>query len=342
MKKAVIQLAVLIGFILLINTATSVLAKDFNRYIFTPLQIVRCRIFASIPFSIGDLLYLSLGIYILYLAIRFIRKFRSRNSLVIALALLYGSRSLLIFYLVLLVLWGINYEQPKLSKQLALSVNSVSDADLISFDSLLIKRLNDLQPQYTILPFDTINSISHAIYQKQQSPIQVLTKPTLIGNSLTYFGIEGYFNPFTGEAQVNNQNLHFMQPFVVAHEMAHQSGIAAEDDANLLAYITCVESNNKSFQYSAYFNIWLYTHRRVRGIDSTIANNLKAQLNAASLAQLDTMRQRRIKYQTVLDDISTFIFDAYLRMGNQKDGIKSYRNVAYSALSWERKKRIVL
>src|ERR1044071_7173753 len=104
---------------------------------------------------------------------------------------------------------------------------------------------------------------------------------------MQYLGIQGYYNPFTGEAQVNSALPEFMLPFVVCHEMAHQSGIAAEDDANLLAYAICTSAPDSSFVYSGYFNLWLYTQSKLKQEDSSLAAAMLETLNPASRAQVD-------------------------------------------------------
>src|SRR5690606_35622541 len=150
-----------------------------------------------------------------------------------------------------------------------------------------------------------------------------------------YLGIQGYYNPFTGEAQVNNTLPPFMLPFVVCHEMAHQSGIAAEDDANLLAYAICTAAPDSTFAYSGYFTRWLYTQPRLTQMDSVKANAMMERLNPISRAQLDTLRAMRRKYRNGISNYSGALYDSYLRLHNQKDGIRSYNNVALSAWSLE-------
>jgi hypothetical protein len=150
-------------------------------------------------------------------------------------------------------------------------------------------------------------------------------------------GFGGYFNPFTHEAQVNNLKPNYTSPLTTCHEMAHQTGIAAEDDANLKAYIECVESDEVTFQYSAYFNIWLYAHSKVYQMDSNKANLLKRQLNHITIGHINLLKRRTVRYHTFLDDWSAYIFDWFLKMGDQQDGIVSYQNVVYSALLWEQK-----
>ncbi len=52
-----------------------------------------------------------------------------------------------------------------------------------------------------------------------------------------YLGFTGYYNPFTGEAQVNTTVPQFLLPNIALHEMGHQIGYAKEDEANFSAYL---------------------------------------------------------------------------------------------------------
>ncbi len=312
----------------------------YRQYIFLPLQQLRCRIFYPFPYSVGDIIYIVITISLLVALCRFIIRlfyFRQNRSLLL-IALLRSVRLLLKMYLLLLILWGGNYFQQSISDHLQLDKKvQIAPRDLIVFDSLLICRLNYYAVKYRDLSMTEINEVAAHGYAATAALPCVKAKPSLLGNIMAYMGVEGYFNPLTGEAQVNAHTPAFMQPFVIAHEMAHQTGIAAEDDANLMAYMQCVQSADVSFHYSAYLNIWLYAHRTVRRMDSTVAKRLKAQLNQLTIHHMDTLRQLRRKYDSRAGDYSSNIYDAYLKLGNQKLGVESYKNVAFSALAWERK-----
>jgi hypothetical protein len=210
---------------------------------------------------------------------------------------------------------------------------------LIQYDTFLIHRLNVLAPMYAAVPFDEVGARAKRYYKtctnSRTRLLGLKAKSSLYGFFMQYLGIQGYYNPFTGEAQVNRFLPSFMLPFVVCHEMAHQSGIAAEDDANLLAYTLCAVSPDKDFSYSGYFNLWLYTQSRLKRMDSVLANGLLAQLNPVSTGHLDTLRAIRRKYRSGISDYSGVLYDSYLRMHHQKDGINSYNNVAFTAWAWE-------
>ena len=49
-------------------------------------------------------------------------------------------------------------------------------------------------------------------------------KPSLYSYAGNVLGFEGYYNPFSGEGQVNTTVPVFEQPFVACHEIGHQVG----------------------------------------------------------------------------------------------------------------------
>ena len=313
--------------------------------IFRPYQSFRNIIFGSLPVSIGDILYVCAFVWLpvtivkwLYFLIKFkTHKHRLGHSVMRSVI------NLGIVYILFFIGWGGNYYKPTLSKFWQLT-HSQEDSSLFQFDSVIIQRLNALAPYYHGLSFqesDTRAQKYYKLYTDSKTRMHGLNaKSSIFGNMMEYFRIQGYYNPFTGEAQVNRYLPAYMLPFVVSHELAHQSGIAAEDDANLLAYAVGSASHDTEFLYSSYFNIWLYTQSRVRMVDSAKASQFKKQLNSLSIAHLDTLKAMRRKYMSEVSDYSGALYDGYLRMHNQKDGIGSYNNVALSAWAWDNRRAI--
>ena len=117
--------------------------------------------------------------------------------------------------------------------------------------------------------------------------------------------------------------------------MAHQAGIAAEGDANLMAYALGTITDDSTFNYSSYLNIWFYANYRLYHRDSVMAKKFESQLNKLTKAHIDTLEQLSIKYQNSMTHYTKELYDDYLKMQNQKEGIRSYSNVAASAWQLE-------
>ena len=338
-------LAILVGIIQFGFPRHVALASAYTSYIFRPFQTVRNAVFGLLPFSAGDFLYLMLFFVAVAVVIRWLylllRIHKEGHEL--AHSLLNSVITLATVYLLFFVGWGGNYYKSTLTKYWKLNVpKTAAVADLARYDSFLIRQLNTLSPGYHGMPFGDADSLSKHFYRtltdSKTRPHGLRAKASLYGYFMQYLGIQGYYNPFTGEAQVNGALPEFMLPFVMCHEMAHQCGIAAEDDANLLSYAVCTVAPDSAFAYSGYFNLWLYTQSRLKHLDSPLAKNLMATLNPLSLSQLDTLRAIRRKYQNGISGYSGALYDSYLRMHHQKDGIASYDNVAFSAWAWEQRR----
>jgi len=318
----------------------------YNSYIFKPFQTFRNTVFNLIPFSVGDLLYIlgcallgfTIGKWIYFL----FRLKKHKHDL--ALSILQTLNTCGIIYIIFLLGWGGNYYKSSLSDYWKLPKEDTvkNDSLLLTFDNFLVDKLNEYAPLYKTRSFRQIDQCAKDFYQQYTNHTTQASKAkaSVFGNAMQYVRIQGYYNPFTGEAQVNKNLPAFMLPFVICHEIAHQQGIAAEDDANLLSYAVSTLVPDNAFRYSAYFNIWLYTHRRLYSRDSLIANQQKEKLNRLTKEHIQQLIALRNKYNSDLSDYSGAIYDGYLKMHHQNEGIRSYNKVWKSAFALEEKRKI--
>jgi hypothetical protein len=313
--------------------------RGYVRYVFLPLQRLRSWLFNELPFSMGDLLYVGLCLVLLLLL------FRSLYYLVrmrqypgdFWRAFLRLIRFPVILYLWFLLLWGGNYARKPLSVSWT-GVTEWNDSALYQLTHGLVLKLNNERRQVVNFPnLKKVNQQAAELYRQRfgsQLPA-FKVKPTSLGYMLNYLGIQGYYNPLTGEAQFNRFIPDFMHPFVVCHEMAHQAGIAAEDDANLLAYIIGAESELPAFRYSAFFNLFVYAYSGLKARDSAAASEIFALLNPQSRNDLETLRRMNQKYRSGFRRISSSLYDDYLRFHGQREGIGTYSDVTRWVYYWE-------
>jgi hypothetical protein len=256
-------------------------------------------------------------------------------------ALVKGGASLSTIYLFFMIGWGGNYYKQSLEEFWHLDKTGWNDSELVKFDKYLVGQLNATAPHYYDGGFRSVKVKAVQLYKNEADCANngkgLYIKPSVFGNMLQYMGVTGYYNPFTGEGQVNKNELPFMLPYVISHELAHQSGVGAEDDANLLAYVVAVNSNDTAFMYSAYFNLWLYTHMQLKMRDSVCANVIKQELNSISLNHLKELKEQRRKYRSKFSGYTGDMYNQYLKLNHQKDGIESYDKVTVSAWAWGRK-----
>ncbi len=319
-------------------------ADVYNAYVFQPFQVFRNMVLGNIPFSIGDIVYISWAIGLLLLVVRWVYYLFKIQSYAVTLryAIIKVLLKIGVLYMFFMIGWGGNYYQQPLAQYWQLEDCNWNDSSIIVFDRYLVQQLNATAPYYKQYSFKDVTRKTKAYYKQHTDCYRKAkgldVKPSLFGNWLQYMGVQGYYNPFTGEGQVNKGELHFILPYIISHEMAHQAGVGAEDDANLLAYALAINTQDSSFMYSAYLNLWLYTHIQLRMRDTVVANNIKKELNPITLSHLTALREQRKKYRSKLSAYTGDVYDQYLKLNGQQDGIESYDKVTVSAWLWEQQR----
>jgi hypothetical protein len=320
----------------------------YDEYIFYPLQCARGFILDRLPISLGDIIYVLAGFWVVTVVIKwlyYLLHYRSYGHL-LGLSLVGFANKLLKIYLLFILGWGANYYKPQVAKSWKLDATFGRTDDsvrLVAYNQFLVQKLNEYAPGYDPRPFGAVNKQAESFFatytDTKVKPHGLHIKPTLYSFVMQRLAIDGYYNPFTGEGQIDKELPAFMLPFVVCHEMAHQAGVAAEGDANLVGYALCTVVGDSTFRYSGYLNIWLYAHNRLFYRDSALARQLSADLNPITKAHIDTLRMLSLRYQNDAAKYSSELYDNYLKMQQQEEGIRSYSNVTASAWQLEERRQ---
>jgi hypothetical protein len=280
-------------------------------------------IFNNIPFSVGDLLYLLLSIAILISVFKLIKTFffqkRRMNGARIVLNMIISLEVLiLIFYL----FWGLNYFRQPAAERLKLSGYEYSKEDLYKMTGILIDSANSIRSKINPQKWPQTDK---ELYGESAKAIMTLAPPydeaiypipeiknSLIGTLMNYFGTAGYFNPFTGEAQINSGMPIYLKPFVACHEVAHSMGYGAEDEANFIGFISASESDNAMLRYSAYYLAAQEFMFETGRLDTVVFQTLKSRISEAFLADLKNERAYWEEYKGMTRRFSSIFYDNYL------------------------------
>jgi hypothetical protein len=147
-------------------------------------------------------------------------------------------------------------------------------------------------------------------------------------------GITGIFSPFTGEANINIEYPDYSLPFTAAHEFAHQRGIAREDEANFIAHLVCVSSEDEFVRYSGYLYLYEYLASALYSADKELYSELAKALSATARADILASREVSAKYSlSTLGKINDKANDLYLK-SNGTEGIISYNLVVLLAVEY--------
>ena len=150
-------------------------------------------------------------------------------------------------------------------------------------------------------------------------------------------GFSGYYNPFSGEAQVNTTIPRFVQPFTTCHEIGHQLGYAKEEEANFSGFLATKSSNDPAFRYSVYVDLYLYSASALYALDSTAFIPYRESLHPDVRQDLRDLKAFYRKYQNPFEPVIHALYGKYLKANRQPQGIYSYDEVVGLAIAYYQK-----
>ena len=149
-------------------------------------------------------------------------------------------------------------------------------------------------------------------------------KATLSPTLLSYMGFGGYLNPFTHEAQVNTLQPKLKIITTACHEIAHQWGYAAEEEANYIGIKASTSSKNTLVAYAGNMLAFQYLTNALYRYDAALAQEQYEAVPKGVIAYFKEVREFWKQYQNPIESIFEKSYDQYLKANHQKAGIKSY------------------
>lgn len=301
------------------------------------------------PKSIGDFIYVYFFIYILFRLASLLICIKKYPFLLSTSGFVRSFLKIGWVFLSFYLCWGINYYRPRLEDTIGLKVGKCSTEDLRAYTHSLVAGLNEYyrnpvaqqsKGTYTITK---ILKDACGCYSPLALPTLTLqyTNPMIKGSQfsseLSHWGYTGYFNPFTGEAQVDTLMPFFLLPYVACHEAAHQLGYASEREASVLGYLASEKSQDPLFRYSSLFDQFLSANNALGNIDSEAAKaNFK---DCDSLVKKDLLRYRAyvMDKPSILAPVLKIVYHHYLKANNTPSGINSYDEAIGSMIAYHKK-----
>lgn len=149
-------------------------------------------------------------------------------------------------------------------------------------------------------------------------------KPVRLSRLMSYLDFTGFFFPFTGEANVNTDFPPALFAATVAHELAHQRGVAKEQEANFVAVIASLRSADPDYVYSA--SLLAYTHlsNALYKADRAAWERISGELSEAVRGDLEAGRIYWQRFQTPVREVSNTVYESFLQSYDQTLGLQSY------------------
>ena len=188
--------------------------------------------------------------------------------------------------------------------------------------------------------YDTLSEKLLEAYEKVSAEHSFISqfysrvKPVILSEPWTYTHIAGVYTYFTGEANINVNFPDYTIPYTAAHEMAHQRGIAREDEANFVAFLVCAASDDDYIRYSGYLNLYEYVSSALYRADKEAYGEVRAKLDPKARVEMSAYSVFFDKYrENVAATVTETVNNGYLTMQGTP-GTKSYGMVVDLAVAY--------
>lgn len=329
-------------------------AEFWTRYPAQGIRFILAKATGWIPFSLAECILLSLPVIaIAYIVLSTVSTKRDTSDFNFYRWL----RPILSFILFVAIVFfgafGPAYGRNKLADNLKLEQKAVSAEELYLTATTVAKAaegdFSDGKVSFdakgaSVMPYgyDELTKIVNRAFEKYASEADYIShfdsypKPIALSEPMTYTHISGVYTFMTGESNVNTNFPDFLMPFTMAHEMAHQRGIAREDEANFVAFLVCIGSDDAYVRYSGYTNMVNYLMSALSSADvekyfEFRRNVLARELNGEFIAYSEFFDKYR---DSKASEISGTVNNAFLQSQGQTAGTKSYGLVVDLAVAY--------
>ena len=345
LRPYTIATAVLFGCAVLVYVLArfwTAFAEFWARYPSQGLRFILAKLTSWIPFSLAEALILSLPVlaaaYIIY-SNRALNRSDSPRAFWSCLMPLICAIFLLLSYFCLA--FGPCYFRNGLDTNLGFKREAVSAEDLRDCAVWLSGEIEAIEDQiaygasgHSYMPYSyyemtgKLNDAFAAYAEKADyiSSFRASVKTVVLSVPMTYTHISGVYTFFTGEANVNVNFPDFCTPYTTAHEMSHQRGIAREDEANFVAFLVCMESDDVYIRYSALVNLLQYVSSALSRADSELyATVYRGHYSSALRSELSAYSKFFDEYrQSTASTVVGAVNDTFLQSQGQTQGTQSY------------------
>lgn len=317
--------------------------------------IVRTLSLASgvFPFSLGEMV--GLGLILLLFCYVLIKMHRITKGTAPRLRLATLGMKLLALvgfvYFLFVLLWGLNYQRLPFAALAGLTIKPANSQELDEVCQGLLERAKRLRSglhqdsrgvmylqngKEGVLEEAAAGYDAAALLYPELGGRYGKPKGVLFSEYMSYLGLAGVYNPFTGEANINMAFPDALLPATICHEMAHQRGFAREDEANYIAYLTCNYNPNREYQYSGTLLALLHAMAALKVSAPLQYSDLEKKISPEIKADLAEYNAYWRLHEGRAAKIGSRINDLFLKFNRQSDGIGSYNRMVELLLAERR------
>ena len=320
----------------------------FNRYVSPFVRGFLATLTGWIPFSLAEFLLLMVPFIVIAIVVFGLKRYSSswRDVLIFSLTIL----SVAAYVFSTFTLGFVPaYRGSRLDKKLGLDKQPVSAEELRDTTYAVLEELTAIESEigfksdgFSVMPYsyeelnDKLMDAYDVACEKYDfiPKLHSRVKRVMLSEPMTYTHISGVYTFFTGEANINTNFPDYTLPYTAAHELAHQRGIAREDEANFVAFLVCKESDDVYIRYSAYLNMYEYLRNALYAANTDYYTETYYSVPVNCRKEMTAYSKFFDKYrENVIEEVSETVNDTFLTI-NGTEGTRSYGMVVDLAVAY--------
>lgn len=239
-----------------------------------------------------------------------------------------------VIYLWFLATWGFNYARPSLETRLPYDASRVTPPAVRALAEYAIEKANQTHAAAHAAGFPALDAMPPSLIAAMQEVERELGRPrttvmarpkySILSPLFRASSVSGMCDPFFLETLLNPDLTGPERPAVLAHEWAHLSGYAPEDDASFVGLLAALRAGPAA-EYSAWLDLAFTAVSQLHPITrKLVLEHLDEGPRRDQQAIYDRVMGSRI---AVVDRAAWATYDQMLRSQGVEEGVQSYSRV---------------